>query len=215
DKVPQVMADFLKLPRIQPMHKNRLIVLEGGSFDVNGTGALLTSEECLMSQDVQCRNKGFSKQDYEEIFAKYLGCTEVIWLGNGIAGDDTHGHVDDISRFVSEDTIVTVIESDKNDVNYQPLQDNLKILKKTRYNIVELPMPKPVIFKGMRLPASYANFLITNNVVLVPIFADANDRIALNILAELFPDRNVVGIYCRDFVIGQGTIHCASQQEIA
>jgi len=219
DQVPTEMANYLKLLKIQPTHNGKRITLEGGSIDVNGKGDLLTTEECLMSQAVQCRNPNFSKADYEQIFAKYLGASNVIWLGNGIVGDDTHGHVDDITRFVNADTIVTAIETNKNDENYAPLKENLKRLQKVTLanekspNIIELPMPKPVIFDGNRLPASYANFLIVNDVVLVPVFNDANDHIALNILAEAFKGKRVIGIYCRDFVIGQGTIHCASQQE--
>ena len=219
DRVPLEMAKYLGVGKIQPTHNGKRITLEGGSIDVNGKGDLLTTEECLMSQDIQCRNKNFSKADYEQIFAKYLGATNVIWLGNGIVGDDTHGHVDDITRFVNADTIVTAIETNKNDENYAPLKDNLKRLQKATLangkspNIIELPMPKTVIFDGNRLPASYANFLIVNDVVLAPVFNDANDHIALNILAEVFKGKQVIGIYCRDFVIGQGTIHCASQQE--
>jgi len=193
-------------------------VLEGGSIDVNGKGTLITTEECLLSP-VQCRNPGFKREDYEKIFAQYLGISRVIWLGCGIAGDDTHGHVDDLARFVNPTTIVTVVEKDKNDVNHTPLKANLKRLKAARdvkgkpFTLVELPMPKPVIFEGQRLPASYANFLIANDLVLVPTFNDIHDRVALNILSELFPKRDVVGIHCGDFIWGLGTLHCASQQE--
>lgn len=214
DKVPLHIAEVLELGVIEPKHKSKRVVLEGGAIDVNGAGLLLTTEECLLS-DVQCRNVGFTREDYEEVFAKYLGIEKVIWLGDGIAGDDTHGHVDDLARFVAEDAVVTVVESNKNDVNYAPLQDNLKRLKKTGLTVVELPMPKPVIFEDARLPASYANFLITNAAVLVPVFNDANDRIALNILAELFPMRDILPIYATDLVWGFGTIHCLSQQEPA
>ncbi|MDX2073867.1 MAG: agmatine deiminase family protein [Alphaproteobacteria bacterium] len=196
---------------IQPVHKGKRVVLEGGAIDVNGKGLLLSTEECLLSKK-QCRNPGFTAADYEEIFAKYLGISKVIWLDKGIVGDDTHGHVDDIARFVNEDTVVTVVEGNKKDANYALLQENLKRLKKTKLTIVELPMPKPVIFEGERLPASYANFLIANKQVLVPVFNDANDRIALNILAECFPGREIIPIYCGDFIWGLGTIHCASQQ---
>ncbi len=205
---------------IQPMHKGKRVVLEGGSIDVNGKGTLITTEECLLS-NIQCRNPGFTRDDYAEVFARYLGISQIIWLGNGIVGDDTHGHVDDITRFVKADTIVTVVERDKRDDNFGLLQDNVKRLKKARdakgkaFNIIELPMPRPVVFEGQRLPASYANFLICNEVVLVPTFNDPMDRIALNILAECFPKREVVGIHAVDLVWGLGTIHCMSQQEPA
>jgi len=220
DKVPSHLNDHYKLNRIQPMHKGKRVVLEGGSIDVNGKGTLLTSEECLLSK-VQERNPGFVRKDYEEVFAKYLGIKQIIWLGNGIAGDDTHGHVDDLSRFVSSSTVVTVVEKNKSDANYAPLRDNLKRLKAARdqdgkaLTVVELPMPRPMYFEGQLLPASYANFLIANKLVLVPTFNDPSDRIALSILAELFPKREVVGIHCLDMVWGLGTIHCMSQQEPA
>jgi agmatine deiminase len=218
DKIPAQVEAFLKLPRIRPVYKGKRVVLEGGSIDVNGKGTLITTEECLLSK-IQCRNPGFKREDYEKIFAEYLGISNVIWLECGIVGDDTHGHVDDITRFVNPTTIVTVIEKDKRDPNHPLLHENLKRLKTARdqedkkLDIIELPMPKPVIFEGQRLPASYANFLIANNLLLVPTFNDPNDRVALNILAELFPKRDVVGIYCGDFVWGLGTIHCATQQE--
>jgi agmatine deiminase len=217
DQIPIHMAPYLNMGLIEPMHKGKHVVLEGGGIDVNGAGALITTEEWLLSKK-QIRNPGFTRADYEALFEKYLGIDQVIWLGNGIVGDDTHGHVDDITRFVNTRTIVTAIESNKKDANYGLLQDNLKRLRKARdtkgkaYDVVELPMPKPVIFEGERLPASYANFLICNDVVLVPVFNDPNDRIALNILAEYFKTRSIVPIYCGDFVWGLGTIHCASQQ---
>jgi agmatine deiminase len=217
DKVPSALNESWGMERVQPMHKGKRIVLEGGAIDVNGKGTLITTEECLLS-DVQARNPGFTRKDYEEVFAKYLGISQIIWLGNGIVGDDTHGHVDDITRFVNAGTVVTVVEKDKNDENYSLLKDNVKRLKAARdqsgkqLNIVELPMPRPVIFEGQRLPASYANFLICNGVVLVPTFNDPADRVALNILAELFPKREVVGIHAVDLVWGLGTIHCMSQQ---
>jgi len=211
DKVPAALNEVWQMPRVQPMHKGKRVVLEGGSIDVNGAGLLLTTEECLLA-DVQVRNSGFTRADYEEVFAKYLGIKKVIWLGKGIVGDDTHGHVDDITRFVAKDTVVTVVEKDNTDDNYSLLKDNVKRLRAANLNVVELPMPKPVFFEGQRLPASYANFLIANDLVLVPTFNDANDRIALNILAELFPKREVVGIHAVDLVWGLGTIHCMSQQ---
>jgi agmatine deiminase len=198
----------------------RRVVLEGGSIDVNGKGTLLTTEECLLSK-VQERNPGFTREDYETVFRDYLGVTHVIWLKNGIAGDDTHGHVDDLSRFVDAKTVVTIVEEDRDDANYAALQENLAILKSSRdqdgkpLRVVTLPMPAPVYFDDQRLPASYANFYIANGLVIVPIFTDPNDRVALNTLAELFPDREVVGIPCRDLVLGLGTLHCMTQQQPA
>ena len=200
-----------------PEHKGRRVVLEGGSIDVNGMGSLLTTEECLQSR-VQERNPGFSKADYEEIFHRYFGVTNVLWLKNGIAGDDTHGHVDDLTRFVNPTTVVTIVEDDRADAIHAALQENVNLLRSMKdqdgrvLRVETLPMPAPVFFDGQRLPASYANFYIANKLVLVPVFDDANDRIALNTLAKLFPDREVVGIYCRDLVLGLGTIHCMTQQ---
>jgi agmatine deiminase len=193
------------------------VVLEGGSIEVNGRGTLLTTEECLLS-DVQERNPGFTREDYAEIFHRYLGVTNVIWLGRGIAGDDTHGHVDDLARFVDSTTVVTVVEEDPAEANYALLQENLALLKAVTdeagepLRIETLPMPAAVIFDGQRLPASYANFYIANNIVLVPTFNDPADRIALDKLAALFPSREIVPIYCRDLVLGLGTIHCMTQQ---
>jgi len=216
--VPGKVADFIDVPLTQVTYKGKPVIVEGGAIDVNGKGTLLTSEECLMHPKIQVRNPGFTKQDYEAVFKEYLGVTNVIWLGDGIEGDDTHGHIDDLCRFVNEDTIVTIVETDKNDSNYKPLQDNLKRLQNAKLEdgksptIIALPMPKRVDFEDLRLPASYANFLILNNCVLVPTFNDSNDRIALNILAECFPDREVIGISCIDFIWGFGTLHCLSQQ---
>lgn len=201
-----------------PVHKGRRVVLEGGSIDVNGKGTLLTTEECLQSK-VQERNPGFTKDDYAEVFREYLGVTNVLWLGNGIAGDDTHGHVDDLARFVSATSVVTVVEEDREDANYAALQHNLERLRTIKdqdghpLQVETLPMPRPVYFDGQRLPASYANFYIANSLVIVPTFNDANDRVALNTLAKLFPEREVVGIHCRDLVLGLGTLHCMTQQE--
>ncbi len=200
-----------------PVHNGGRVVLEGGSIDVNGLGTLLTTEECLQS-GIQERNPGFRKSDYQEVFRDYLGVTNVIWLKNGIAGDDTHGHVDDLSRFVDPTTVVTIIEDDKSDANYVALRDNFALLKSAKdqdgkpLRIETLPMPAPIFFNKQRLPASYANFYIANKLVLVPVFNDPNDRIALNTLAKLSPGREVVPIYCRDLVLGLGTIHCMTQQ---
>ncbi|MFH6967400.1 agmatine/peptidylarginine deiminase [Flavobacterium sp. FlaQc-28] len=216
--VPGIVADFIDVPLTQVMYKGKPVIVEGGAIDVNGKGTLLTSEECLMHPTIQVRNQGFTKEDYEVVFKEYLGVTNVIWLGDGIEGDDTHGHIDDLCRFVNEDTIAIIVETDKNDSNYKPLQDNLKRLQNAKLEngkspvIVALPMPKRVDFEDLRLPASYANFLILNNCVLVPTFNDSNDRVALNILAECFPDREVIGISCIDFIWGFGTLHCLSQQ---
>ena len=188
--------------------------------DVNGRGTLLTTEECLQSR-IQERNPGFSKRDYEEMFREYLGITNVLWLGNGIAGDDTHGHVDDLTRFVDPNTVVTIVEEDPADANYGPLQDNLDRLQSMTdqdgkpLRVTTLPMPAPVYFDGQRLPASYANFYIANKLVIVPTFNGANDRVALDVLGRLFPDRQVTGIHCRDLVLGLGTLHCMTQQEPA
>jgi len=218
EKIGSLMAKAAPAEEIRANHKDVRVVLEGGSIDVNGEGALLTTEECLLSK-VQQRNPGFRREDYEQVFATYLGIGKVIWLGQGIAGDDTHGHVDDITRFVSPDTVVTVIESDPEDKNYTPLQENLKRLKSATdqdgkpLRIVELPMPSPVVFEGRRLPASYGNFYIANGAVLVPVFNDPKDRIVLNILADLFPDREIVPIYSGDLIWGFGALHCMTQQQ--
>jgi agmatine deiminase len=196
------------------------VVLEGGSIDVNGRGCLLTTEECLLST-VQERNPGLGRQDYERLFASYLGVTKVIWLGRGITGDDTHGHVDDLARFVGPNTVVTVVEQDPVDENYRPLQENFERLRGEtneageRLQVVELPMPHPLTFAGRRLPASYANFYIANHAVLVPTFNDPRDRIALGTITELFPRREVIGIHAVDLVWGFGTLHCLTQQQPA
>jgi len=204
----------------QPVHKGRRVALEGGSIDVNGRGTLLTTEECLLSK-VQERNPGFTKEDYAQVFREYFGVTNVLWLKNGIAGDDTHGHVDDLTRFVNPSTVVTIVENDPKDANYAPLRENLALLQTMKdqdgrpLRVETLPMPAPVYFEGQRLPASYANFYIANKIVLVPTFNDSNDRVALNTMAGLFPDRDVVGIACRDLVLGLGTLHCMTQQQPA
>jgi agmatine deiminase len=207
-------------PEIEVDGKLRRVVLEGGSIDVNGRGTLLTTEECLLSK-VQQRNPGISREQLEQLFADYLGIRKVIWLGQGIAGDDTHGHVDDISRFVAPNVVVTAYEADTSDANHKPLRDTFRQLKNSTdqsgrpFKVVKLPMPDPVFFSGQRLPASYANFYIANRLVLVPVFNHANDRVAANILTELFPGRMVVGIYCGDFILGLGALHCMTQQQPA
>jgi agmatine deiminase len=225
DKLPGKAAKALKFSSWQPFIQNedgvkRLVVLEGGSIDTNGQGILLTTEECLLSE-VQARNPGLSRDQMERVFHDYLSIDQVLWLGRGIAGDDTHGHVDDITRFVGPETILTAVEPDAADPNHEPLAENLARLKAARtldgkqFNLVELPMPRPVVFRGQRLPASYANFYIANGIVLVPTFHDPKDRIALNIVTELFPDREVIGIHAVDLVWGLGTLHCMTQQQPA
>lgn len=207
-------------PRVEIDGGSRRVVLEGGAIDVNGKGTLLTTEECLLS-DVQERNPGLTREGYERIFAAYLGISHVVWLNRGVHGDDTHGHVDDLARFVDPTTVVTVVEPNEDDPNHEPLRENLDRLLAARdqdgnrLRVVELPMPAPVTFEGEVLPASYANFYIANGVVIVPTFNDPNDRVALNILADLFPDREVVGIHCLDLVLGLGTLHCLTQQQPA
>ena len=217
-KIAANMAKAAGAQAIPAIHNNRPIVLEGGSIDVNGQDTLLTTEECLLSK-VQQRNPGLTREDYQGIFSKFLGIKKVIWLGCGIEGDDTHGHVDDLARFVAPDTVVTITEENPKDPNFAPLQDNLRRLKSATdqngnpINVVELPMPRPIIFDKRRLPASYANFYIANGLVLVPVFNDPNDRLALNILSDLFPDREVVGIYSGDLIWGFGALHCMTQQQ--
>jgi agmatine deiminase len=214
------MAKAARAQEIRPLHGKSSVVLEGGSIDVNGRGSLLTTEECLLSK-IQQRNPAMSRKDYEKLFSDYLGIRNVIWLDSGITGDDTHGHVDDITRFVSHDTVVTAVESDPSDPNYEPLRENIRRLRAATgqdgkaLSIIELPMPAPVVFENRRLPASYANFYIANGIVLVPVFNDPNDRVALDILADLFPEREVVGIYSGDLIWGFGAMHCMTQQQPA
>ncbi len=217
-KLGAKMARFAKAEEVNPVKAKYKVVLEGGSVDVNGQGTLLTTEECLLSF-IQERNPDFTRKDYERIFAEYFGIQKVIWLGSGIAGDDTHGHVDDITRFVAPNKILTMIEPNASDPNHAPLADNLRRLRAAtdqdgkKFKIIELPMPRPVVFEGRRLPASYANFYIANGIVLAPVFNDPNDRIALNTLAELFPTREIVPIYSGDFIWGFGAMHCMTQQQ--
>ncbi|HEY7328158.1 MAG TPA: agmatine deiminase family protein [Gemmataceae bacterium] len=214
------IISFYTPPTRNFMRDTSVVVLEGGSIEVNGRGCLLTTEECLLS-NVQQRNPGMSRADYEAVFRHYLGVRKVLWLGRGIVGDDTHGHIDDLARFVGPRSVVTVVEEDRGDENYELLQENLqRLCRMTDANgrpleIHTLPMPAPLHFAGQRLPASYANFYIANDRVLVPTFNDPNDRRALNILAELFPKRMVIGIHAVDLVLGLGTLHCLTQQEPA
>src|SRR6266496_1090184 len=218
NKIGSLMAGAAGAQEIQAKFANKELVLEGGSIDVNGRGTLITTEECLLSR-VQERNPGMKRRDYEKIFAQYLGASKIIWLGSGIVGDDTHGHVDDIMRFVSPDTVVTCVDADPSSENYEALRENIRRLRDATTEdgkplaTIDLPMPAPIYFEGRRLPASYANFYIANGVVLVPVFNDSNDRVALDILADIFPDRDVVGIYCGDLIWGFGAIHCMTQQQ--
>jgi len=220
EKIGSRMAQAAGANEIQAAFGKKRVVLEGGSIDVNGQGTLITTEECLLSR-VQQRNPGMKKRDYEKVFAEYLGASNIIWLGSGIVGDDTHGHVDDITRFVSPDTVVTCVDADPASENYEPLRENVRRLRDATVKdgkplaTIDLPMPAPVYFEGRRLPASYANFYIANRTVLVPVFNDPNDRIALDILGDIFPDREVVGIYCGDLIWGFGAIHCMTQQQPA
>jgi agmatine deiminase len=230
DQIPQHVARHYDMPQFKPEvalpnAKPHRIVLEGGSIDTNGAGILLTTEECLLSK-VQERNPGLGTEDetrtlLEQVFHDYLGIDQTIWLHKGCAGDDTHGHIDDITRFVAEDTILTCVEPSTHDENHLPLAENLDRLRAARnlkgkpFTIVELPMPAPVSFENQRLPASYANFYIANGIVLVPTFNDPNDRHALNTIAKCFPNREIIGIHAVDLVWGLGTLHCLSQQEPA
>jgi agmatine deiminase len=214
-------AKALGLQLAIPELNGRAIVLEGGAIDTNGRGSILTTEECMLDQVQQVRNPGFTRGDMEEVFRKWLGAPNTIWLGKGIAGDDTHGHVDDLCRFVNPTTVVLCSESDSSDANYSVLQENKDRLQDARLEtggkieVIDLPMPRPLIFDGVRLPASYANFYIGNAYVLVPTFNDPHDRIALGILSELFRDRSVVGIHAVDLVWGFGTIHCLTHEQPA
>lgn len=218
-QVPARAAKALGLRMFTATRADVEVVLEGGAIDVNGRGTLITTEECLLDQNTQARNPGFTRDDIESALRENLGATNLIWLGRGIEGDDTHGHVDDICRFVNASTVVACREASARDFNYPVLEENLERLNSARLEdgskleIAEIPMPDPVVFDGRRLPASYANFYISNAAVLVPTFNDPNDRIALGILSELITDRPVVGIHAVDLVWGLGTIHCLTQQQ--
>ena len=219
DNVPLELAHRLNLKMISAKWKKVPLVLEGGSIDVNGSGSLITTEECLLDQNIQPRNPGITKSELEKLFREYLGITNVIWLHKGIEGDDTHGHVDDICRFVDRRTMVLAMEANSSDLNSSILTENLERLKQARLEnrsrlaVVTLPMPRPIYFKKWRLPASYANFYIANKIVLVPIFNDPADRKALGILADLFPARDVIGIQALDLLLGLGGFHCITLQE--
>ena len=219
--IPKTLSKVLDVELVEAKLNGSEIVLEGGAIDYNGGGTLLTTEECLMDQTTQVRNPGFTKKDYEKAFAEYLGIKKIIWLGKGIAGDDTHGHVDDLCRFVNYDTVVLCRENNSKDENYYHLEENFERLQDetiasgSKLNVIELPLPSPINFEDLRLPASYANFYISNLSVLVPTFNDPNDRTALNILSEFFPTRKIVGIHAVDLVWGLGTIHCLTHEEPA
>jgi len=221
DAIPERAAKALRCRLFVVRAGGRDVVLEGGSIDVNGRGTILTTEECLLDNEVQVRNPGLSRKDIDQVFRDALGAANVLWLGRGIAGDDTHGHVDDLCRFVNPRTVILCREKNPRDANHAPLEENrerlqdMRIEDGSRIEVVDLPMPAPVVYNGMRLPASYANFYLSNAAVLVPTFNDPNDRAALGILAELFRDRPVVGIHAVDLVLGQGTIHCMTQQQPA
>ncbi len=222
NKINDKLSKIIKLKKINPAikknGKSRKVTMEGGAFDVNGAGTILLTEECLLSK-IQERNKKFNKKDYEEIFNKYLNIKNFIWLKKGIIGDDTHGHVDDISRFVSRNTIMTAIEKNKNDKNYKNLNENLKILKKSRdergekFKIIKVPMPSPIFIDKTRVPASYMNFYICNKKVLLPIFKVKEDNIAIKIFKNYFKNRKVETVDCSKLIWGFGAIHCMTQQE--
>ena len=210
--VPTGIAQILDLPVFYPR-----MILEGGSIEVNGAGSLLTTESCLLNQN---RNPNLDRAEIEQRLREYLGVREILWLGEGIEGDDTDGHIDDLARFVSENTVVTAVEENREDKNYEPLHENLARLRQMKVErgeieIVTLPMPKKIVREGQRLPASYANFYIANSCLLFPTFADPNDETALSILQKLFPDRRVIGIDCRELIWGLGTFHCLTQQQPA
>ena len=210
------IKSILKLNSISPEFGKKKVVLEGGAIDVNGKGVLITTEECLLSR-IQQRNPGLKKLDYERLFHDYFGIKKVLWLKKGIVGDDTHGHIDDIARFVSKNKIFIAYERDKKDVNYKILRNNLKIIKKLnkseKFKIVKIPMPKPKYIEGIRVPATYLNFYIANKIVLVPIFKDKNDKLVLNIFKKHFKNRKIIPIDCSTLIWGFGAIHCMTQQE--
>ena len=225
DRLARAVARDLGIARIKPTAEvgdatNR-VVMEGGAIDVNGRGTLLATEECLLDPATQARNPGLGREGIERVFADALGIRRTIWLGRGIVGDDTHGHVDDCARFVGPSTVLAAVEPNPADPNHGPLADNLRRLRGSTdqdgrpLEVVELPMPRPVRFEGERLPASYANFYISNNVVLVPTFNDPADRVALSTIASAIPDREVVGVHCVDLVLGLGTLHCLTREQPA
>lgn len=219
-RVPVTAAKFLGVPLFDAEVEGRKFVIEGGGIEVNGRGTVLTTEECYLDPVTQVRNPGLSRAGFEQGLKDWLGVTNVCWLAKGPVGDDTHGHIDDICRFVDEKTVVLIREKNRKDVNYRALEENWERIEDVRLEdgskpeVVELPMPAPLTFEGERLPGSYANFYISNAAVIVPTFNDVNDRVALGILGELFRDRPVVGIHAVDLVLGFGSLHCLTQQEV-
>jgi agmatine deiminase len=220
-RIHRLAAKALGLRLFRPTLRNLPVVLEGGAIDGNGRGTVLTTEECLLDQETQVRNPGISRGEMQLLLREYLGATNVLWLGRGIAGDDTHGHVDDLCRFVNPRTLVLCREVDPTDENYRNLEENrerlegMKLEDGSRPEILFLPMPKPLFFSGRRLPASYANFYICNGAVIVPTFNDPHDRIAIGMLQDVFPGRTVVGIHAVDLVWGFGTLHCLTHEQPA
>jgi agmatine deiminase len=220
-RVPAIAAKYLKKRLFNAECDGKDFVVEGGGIELNGSGTLLTTEECYLHPKIQVRNPGLTREQYNETFKKYLGVTNVIWLLNGPVGDDTHGHIDDICRFVNRNTVVLIKESNQRDINYKPLAENwerihdLRLEDGSKPDVVSLPMPAPLYFGKWRLPASYANFYISNACVIVPTFNDVNDRVALGTLGELFKDRPVIGIHAVDLVLGFGSLHCLTQQQPA
>lgn len=219
DAIAGTVAHRFGVPAVPVTHRGRTVVLEGGGIDINGRGTLLTTEECFLDPEIQVRNPGFTRADMNAVFAKYFGTPNVLWFGKGIAGDDTHGHVDDLCRFIGPRTVVLVEEKNPADANYAALAENwervrdMRLEDGSKLEAVPLPMPAPLVFRGQRLPASYANFYICNAAVLVPTFNDPMDRIALGTLADLIPDRPVIGIHAVDLVWGLGTLHCLTREE--
>ncbi|MEK7707791.1 MAG: agmatine deiminase family protein, partial [Verrucomicrobiota bacterium] len=220
-RVPETAAALLRKPLFNAQFNGKNFVIEGGGLEVNGRGTLLTTEECYLHPKIQMRNPGLTKTQYHEAFTQYLGMKNVLWLLNGPVGDDTHGHIDDICRFVNPKTLVLIKEANPRDINYKPLAENWERIHDFRLEdgakpeVVPLPMPAPLYYGKWRLPASYANFYISNAAVLMPTFNDPNDRVALGTLAELFRDRPVVGIHAVDLVLGFGSLHCLTQQQPA
>ena len=222
NKINNYISRYLNIKSILPKKVNSKkfvrVVMEGGAFDNNGSGSILLTKECLLSRK-QERNKGFKKIDYENLFSKYLNAKNFIWLNKGIVGDDTHGHIDDIARFVSKSTIMIAVENNRSDKNYKALKENLKILSKSydengkKLKIIKIPMPRPVVINETRVPASYLNFFICNKIVLVPVFKDPKDKIVLRIFKRHFKSRKIVPVDCSILVWGFGTIHCLTQQE--
>ena len=222
NKINYQISKYLDVKSILPKKINskkfEKVVMEGGAFDTNGSGSILLTKECLLSSK-QERNKGFKKSDYESLFSKYLNTKNFIWLNKGIVGDDTHGHIDDIARFVSKTTIMIADENNKSDKNYKSLKENIKILRKSydengkKFKIIKIPMPSPIFIQKTRVPASYLNFFISNKTVLVPIFNVKEDKKVLKIFRKFFTKRKVIAVDCSDLIWGFGAIHCMTQQE--